>query len=67
MDKQKSTLLDAYVRKVIAIGKIYLIESKQGEADATKKPSATSIEEIDSIYTEIAKFIDYNDPKVIKK
>lgn len=63
MDKQKSNLLDAYVRKVIALGKINLTESKQAEIDSTKKPTAVA-DDIDAIYTELGKFTDYNDQKV---
>lgn len=63
MEKQKATLLDAYVRKVIALGKIYLIELKLGEADPSKRPSI-NLEDIDTIFLEVGKFIDSNDPKV---
>lgn len=63
MDKQKATLLDAYVRKVIALGKAYLIEIKLNETDPSKKPTV-NLEEIDEIFIEVGKFIDTNDPKV---
>lgn len=63
MDKQKTTLLDAYVRKVIALGKIHLIESKQGETDSAKK-SSLNLDEIDAIFVELGKFVDVTDPKV---
>lgn len=66
MEKQKATLLDAYVRKVIALGKIHLIESKLGETDPSKRPSVT-LEDIDTIFLEVGKFIDTNDPKVSSK
>lgn len=65
MDKQKSNLLDAYVRKVIALGKINLTELKQAEIDPNKKPTAVA-DDIDAIYTELGKFTDYNDQKVNK-
>lgn len=65
MDKQKATLLDAYVRKVIALGKINLIEAKLYEADPTKK-STVNLDDIDAIFVEVGKFIDTNDPKVIQ-
>lgn len=64
MDKQRSTLLDAYVRKFIALGKIFLIETKIGGMDPTKVDMTALWSELDQIYTEIGKFIDYNDPKV---
>lgn len=63
MDKQKSTLLEAYVRKIIALGKLGLLDSQS----ATQKDalSAYTADDIDAIYTEVGKFIDYTDPKVI--
>lgn len=64
MDKQKATLLDAYVRKFIALGKIFLIETKIAGKDPTKVDMTALWGELDLIYTEIGKFIDYNDPKV---
>lgn len=63
MEKQKATLLDAYVRKVIALGKIYLIELKLRETDPSKRASV-NLEDIDTIFLEVGKFIDTNDPKV---
>lgn len=60
MDKQKSVLLDAYVRKIIALGKIGLIN---GQLDDAELPY--TLDEIDTIYTEVGKFIDYTDSKVI--
>lgn len=63
MEKQKATLLDAYVRKVIALGKIHLMESKLGETDPLKKLSI-NLEDIDTLFLEVGKFIDTNDPKV---
>lgn len=66
MDKQKNNLLDAYVRKAIALGKINLIESKQSEIESPKKPTAVG-DDIDAIFTEVGKFSDYNDQKVHKR
>lgn len=58
MEKQKSLLLDAYVRKAIALGKLGLIAEKD-----VKLPSTT--DEIDALYAESGKFIDPTDPKVV--
>lgn len=63
MDKQKTNLLDAYVRKVIALGKINTIEAKQCEVESTKKVTAVA-DDIDAIFTEVGKFTDYYDQKV---
>lgn len=61
MDKQKGTLIDAYVRKIIALGKIGLIENHQSK----KEPKLPyTLDDIDTIYTEVGKFIDYTDSKV---
>lgn len=63
MDKQKSNLLDAYVRKAIALGKINTIDAKQSEIDSTKKITPVA-DDIDAIFTEVGKFTDYFDQKV---
>lgn len=63
MDKQKTNLLDAYVRKVIALGKINTIEAKQSEVEPTKKVTAIA-DDIDAIFIEVGKFTDYYDQKV---
>lgn len=62
MDKQLNTLLEAYVRKIIALGKIGLIDAQQNKKDA-KLPY--TLDEIDAIFAEVGKFIDYTDVKVI--
>lgn len=64
MDKQKATLLEAYVRKIIAVGKLGLIESQSPSVQKDAK-QLYSADAIDIIYTEVGKFIDYTDPKVI--
>lgn len=63
MDKQKSTLLDAYLRKIVAIGKLGLLEAQSAAQREVKQ--LYSADEVDGIYTEAGKFSDYNDPKVI--
>lgn len=55
MDKQKSCLLEAFVRKGVALSKLYLI----GEDD-----EESPIDELNTIYIEIGKLIDYTDLKV---
>lgn len=61
MDKQKTTLLDAYLRKAIALGKLGLIEKCE-----TKKESFAvfDLNEFNDIYTDVGKFIEYTDSKV---
>lgn len=63
MDKQKSNLLDAYVRKAVALGKINVIEAKQSEIDSEVKITPVA-DDIDAIFTEVGKFSDYYDQKV---
>lgn len=65
MDKQKSTLLEAYVRKIIAVGKLRLLEAQTQTATQKDASQLYTAEDIDAIYTEVGKFIDYTDPKVI--
>lgn len=63
MDKQKAILLDAYVRKIIALGKLGLIEVQSANQKDAKQWYTN--EDIDVIYAEVGKFIEYSDPKVI--
>jgi hypothetical protein len=63
MDKQKQTLLDAYVRKIIALSKLQIIDGKNKVDD--NEASSASLEEFDSIHTDVGKFTDYNDSKVM--
>jgi hypothetical protein len=62
MDKQKLTLLDAYVKKIIALSKLQIIDNKNKVDD---NETSVSLEEFDSIYTDVGKFTDYTDTKVI--
>lgn len=63
MDKQKANVLDAYVRKVIALGKINIIEPQLKVSDPAKT-TASVTEDIDAIFTEVGKLIDHYDQKV---
>ncbi|XP_037050800.1 tripeptidyl-peptidase 2 isoform X2 [Bradysia coprophila] len=60
MDKQKFTLLEAYVKKSVALSKLQLIETFQSADESTNH----SLDELNNIYTEVGKFIDYYDAKV---
>lgn len=60
MDKQKFTLLEAYVKKAVALSKLQLIETFQSADESTNH----SLDELNNIYTEVGKFIDYCDAKV---
>lgn len=59
MDKQKQQLLDAYVKKAVALGKLMLLNDQRQETS-----EATSADELDSLMTDALKFIDFNDSKV---
>lgn len=63
MDKQKSNLLDAYVRKAIALGKINAIEAYQHELDSAKKVTSVA-DDVDAIFNDAAKLTDCFDQKV---
>ncbi|KAJ6642678.1 Tripeptidyl-peptidase 2 [Pseudolycoriella hygida] len=60
MDKQKFTLLEAYVKKTVALSKLQLIKAFQ-DAEVNND---NSLDELNNIYTEVGKFIDYFDAKV---
>jgi len=60
MDKQKQQLLDAYVKKAVALGKLMLINDQRQETS-----EATSADELDSLMTDAMKFIDFNDSKYL--
>lgn len=57
MDKQKTQLLEAYVKKAVAVGKLAMIKSLEDE-------TTESDDELDNLLNEIMKFTDLNDPKV---
>lgn len=63
MDKQKANLLEAYVRKAIALGKINAIETYQNELDSAKKVTSVA-DDIDAIFNDAGKLIDCFDQKV---
>ncbi|EDW08466.2 tripeptidyl-peptidase 2 [Drosophila mojavensis] len=56
MDKQKNNLIEALVKKGIALAKVYVLD------DNVKDHLA----ELNDVYTEIIKFIDANDSKAIQ-
>lgn len=61
MDKQRATLLEAYVRKAIALSKLYVIEGGANKIDN----GDSAMDVLNSIYTDVGKFIAYYDSKVI--
>lgn len=63
MDKQKSNLLDAYVRKAIALGKINAVEAYQHELDSAKKVTSVA-DDVEAIFNDAAKLTDCFDQKV---
>lgn len=63
MDKQKFLLIDAYTKKIVSIIKLHLIESvSNNDVDITLVQ-----DEVDKVYAEVGKLIDYTDAKVQKK
>lgn len=65
MDKQKSQLLEAYMKKIIAMGKLALIRSLE-QAETNEISTSGNDDDVDNILVEVMKFIDFNDPKVRK-
>lgn len=81
MEKQKLVLIEAYVKKFIALSKLRAIEMKSstksepGESlivgdqnmdeETRLKTLSASDDELNDIYLEIGKFIDYMDAKVL--
>ena len=59
MDKQKQWLIEAYVKKLIALSKIRVLKSFDNNVTETDP-----IDEIDKIFLEVGKFTDFNDSKV---
>lgn len=64
MDKQKTTLLDAYVRKAIALGKLSVIENLENNQ---KTSAAVNIDAFNELYNDISMFIDPTDLKVLPR
>lgn len=51
------------MRKIIALGKLGLLDAHSASQKDARQ--AHTADDIDAIYTEVGKFIDYTDPKVI--
>lgn len=62
MDKQKNLLMEAFVRKGVAISKVYVIDKIQSK-EFNKETEL--LDELEGIYMEIGKFIDLSDLKII--
>lgn len=62
MDKQKSNLLEAYVRKAIALSKLFILDGGAAEKAAA---GGDERDQLNSIYTDVGKFMAYTDAKVI--
>ncbi|XP_059614675.1 tripeptidyl-peptidase 2 [Phlebotomus argentipes] len=58
MDKQKAVLLEAYQKKIIAMGKLHV-------ATPTPDDLEEILTEVDEVFTGIAKFSDVNDAKYL--
>ena len=57
MDKQKQQLLEALVKKAVAVGKLSLIQTQE-------TAEASNADELDNLMLEMTKFTDLNDAKV---
>lgn len=61
MDKQRSMLIDAIIRKTIAKAKLLLMEANAKAEQEVRVPMRIEVHEL---FIEIGKFADYSDPKV---
>lgn len=61
MDKQKQLLLDACQRKFVALCKLKVLQNVFDAQDASQ-PDYT--EELEQLYGDVGKFIEYTDSKV---
>lgn len=59
MDKQKQQLLEAYVKKAVVIGKLYLINDHLQE---TSEP--VNADDLEALMIEALKYVEFNDSKV---
>lgn len=68
MDKQKQTLIDAFVRKIIATTKLQILVQLNevgGDIDLLSLEFDQSfVTDTQNLYTDLGKFVDYNDQKV---
>lgn len=68
MDKQKQTLVDAFVRKIIATTKLQILVQLNevgGDNDLLSLEFDQSfVTDTQNLYTDLGKFVDYNDQKV---
>lgn len=66
MDKQKQTLIDAIIRKIIATTKLQVLAQLNEIGGDLLNPEFDQIFIFDTqnLYTTLGKFIDYNDQKV---
>ncbi|XP_052893110.1 tripeptidyl-peptidase 2 [Anopheles moucheti] len=62
MDKQKQLLLDACQRKFVALCKLRVLQNLFDAQDVSQPDYA---EELDQLYGEVGKFIEYTDSKVL--
>lgn len=64
MDKQKQQLLDAAQKKLIALSKLRVIKAVL-DSNEVGDDGVDQQENIELLFTDIGKFIDYNDTKVL--
>lgn len=64
MDKQKQQLLDAAQKKLIALSKLRVIKAVV-DSNEVGDDGVDQLENIEQLFSDIGKFIDYNDTKVL--
>lgn len=65
MDKQKQQLLDATQKKLIALSKLRVIKAVVDSNEVSGDDGVDQLENIEQLFSDIGKFIDYNDTKVL--
>lgn len=60
MDKQRALLLEAFTRKIVAIGKLRIIDRSNAEDDEYKQLMAA----MQQLYVDVGKFADITDVRV---
>lgn len=65
MDKKKILMIEAFVKKLVALGKLTVIAAVRGDATEAAEESQTVQERMNAAYAEASKWIDMGDSRVV--